>query len=104
MRPKDERGIPLPPPHDRLPEACELRQAGFLALAKDSRSAIWTTKRKVTVLNKAIDHVVDGDRVPAWIFKKDDWRPENRCLFDLWTAAVFAIRAAYKPQIEGRSA
>jgi hypothetical protein len=49
----------------------------------------------VAVLNKVIDHVVDGDKVPGWVFKADKDRPENHCLSELWTLAEDAIRAAY---------
>lgn len=97
MRPKDKNGVPLPAPHERLTEAPMLRQAGALALATDSRSAMWNSSRRLSVLNKAVDHVVDGDSVPAWVFKKDRDRPDNRFLFELWNTAVAAIRAAYVP-------
>lgn len=101
MRPKDEDGMPLPAPHERLAEAPALRQAGAFALARDSRSAMWNSARRLSVLNKAIDHVVDGDAVPAWVFKKDPDRPDDHCLLDLWNLAVGAIRAARPPLQRG---
>ena len=97
MRPKDDEGRLLPPPHVRLTEAPQLRQAGALALATDSRSAIWNSTRRLAVLNKVIDHVVDGDKIPKWVFAKDEDRPDNRCLVDLWRLAEGAVRTAYRP-------
>jgi len=95
MRPKDDEGRLLPPPHARLEQAPQLRQAGALALATDSRSAIWNSARRAAVLNKVIDHVVDGDKIPSWVFKKDDDRPDNRCLIELWRLAEKAVRSAH---------
>jgi len=95
MRPKDDEGRLLPPPHERLAQAPQLRQAGALALATDSRSAIWNSARRAAVLNKVIDHVVDGDKIPSWVFKRDDDRPDNRCLIELWRLAEKAVRSAH---------
>ena len=100
MRAKDEGGRLLSPPHARLQQAPQLRQAGALALATDSRSAIWNSTRRLTVLNKVIDHVVDGDKIPSWVFKKDDDRPDNRCLVEVWRIAEKAVRAVYNPSLE----
>lgn len=94
MRPKDDDGMPLKAPHERLAEAPLLRQAGAFALATDSRSAMWNSARRVAVLNKAIDHVVDGDAIPAWVHRPDPERPDNHCLLELWNIAVSAVRAA----------
>ncbi len=98
MRPKDEKGVSLAIPHVRLPKAAldALRQAGFLALAGDGRSVIWTTARKVAVLDKIIDHVEDGDSIPKWVFARDADRPDNSCLIDLWRIAEAAVRATWK--------
>lgn len=95
MRPRDEDGRPLQYAHLRLPEAPMLRQAGALALATDSRSAMWETSRRITVLNKAIDCVVDGDATPKWVFGRDPDRPWDRTLLELWNLATDAIRAEW---------
>lgn len=101
MRPKNEDGLPLPMPHVRLPAAdlTRLRSAGFLALAQDSRSAIWTTKRKIAILDKVIDHVIDGDAVPKWVYAKDPELPDNHALFELWSQAEKAIRAVWREKV-----
>lgn len=96
MRAKDEGGRLLPPPHERLAEAPLLRQAGAFALATDSRSAIWNGARRVAVLNKVIDHVVDGDSIPKWVHAPDKDRPDNHCLVELWRLAERAVRGELK--------
>jgi hypothetical protein len=85
--------LPLPAASERLPDAGKLRQVGAIALAQDSRSAIMTTARKISFVNKVINHVVDGDTVPKDVFDKDEARPENTCLVDLWRLAEKAVRA-----------
>lgn len=94
MRPKDEDGMPLPAPHERLAEAPKLREAGVFALASDGRSCSLSRDRRLALLNKAIDHVVDGDAIPKRIFEKDLDRPDNHFMLEMWNLAVGAIRAA----------
>lgn len=97
MRPKDEKGRALPAPHARLPqdELERLSAAGFFALATDSRSAIWTSKRKLAILDEVIDRVVDGDSIPKWICRPDGGRLENKALVELWRLAEGAVRGAW---------
>lgn len=96
MRPKDEKGVAMPPPHLRLDEAPKLTEAALFALAGDSRAAALPTKRKLAMIEKAIDHVVDGYVVPKWIHAKDPAWAGNTFLVDLWRLAVEAIRAQWK--------
>jgi hypothetical protein len=63
-----------------------------IAISQDARSCALTTARKVTIAHKAIDHVVDGDKVPKWVFSKDRDRPDNHFQHDIWTVAVAAVR------------
>jgi hypothetical protein len=91
MRPRDEDGVLLPPPHVRLEQAPDLRQAAVIAMSRDARACALTTARKVTIANKAIDHVVDGDAVPKWAFTKDEDRPDNHFQMDIWKAAKAAV-------------
>lgn len=95
MRPKDEQGRLLPAPHERLKEAPTLRQVGALALATDSRSAIMSMSRKVSFLDKVIDHVVDGDAIPKAIYDRDESNPDNHCMVDLWRLAEKAVKARW---------
>lgn len=96
MRPKDDKGYLLPPPHERLKaDADRLRMAGALALAGDSRSAVMSSSRKVGFIDKIIDHVVDGDAIPKRIYDKDPSDPDNHCMVDLWRLAEKAVRAKW---------
>lgn len=94
MRPKDEDGYLLPPPHTRLPDAAKYEQAAVWAISADSRVCHLPLARKLSLARKAIDHVWDGDNIPAWVKKTDKDRPENDALFAAWRTAVAAIRSA----------
>ena len=94
MRPKDEDGKTLPPPHKRLENVEELEQAAVFAISQDGRSAALPLQRKLTMARKVIDHIVDGDKAPGWISKKDPDDPENRAMYELWMIAERAIREA----------
>lgn len=93
MRPKDERGVSLPPPHIRLDNVPELQQAGLFAMTQDPRSCALPVKRKLAMIDKVIDHLVDGDAVPKWVFAKDDMMEGNAFLVDLWRIAERAVEA-----------
>lgn len=94
MRPKDEDGRSLPPPHVRLDNVEKLEQAGVFAISQDRRSAALTLQRKLTMVRKVIDHIVDGDKAPGWISKKDPDDPENKAMYELWTIAERAVSEA----------
>lgn len=97
MRPKDENGLSLKSPSLRLGDrATMLRQAAILAMAKDPRSCCLTTERKVRIANKVINHVIDGDVIPKFVFAKDKDRPGNNFMFDLWRLAEDAVRSEHK--------
>lgn len=96
MRAKDETGLLLPPPHKRLPEAPLLEKAGVFALALDGRAVALPYARKITLVRKVIDHIVDGDSVPKNIFKKNPDDPNDHTLAELWKIAEDAVRAARK--------
>lgn len=100
MRLKDEDGKAFPAPNARLKCAPMLRQAGAFALATDSRSAIWNATRRAAVLNKVIDHVVDGDAIPKWVFATDPDNRDSHCLVDLWRLDEKAITAAWAAEPE----
>lgn len=91
-RPKDEEGRILPPAHKRLDNASALEAAGIFALAKDARTASLTFARKLTLVRKVIDHVIDGDKIPKWVSAKDRDRPEDLVLLQYWRSAEAAVR------------
>lgn len=92
MRPKDEDGKLLPPPARRLEQAPALIATGLLAVSQDGRAIFMTTKRKIAFVERVLNHVVDGDKPPKAIFKKDDYAPNNHFLWELWKTAERAIR------------
>ena len=94
MRPKDEEGRLLPPPHKRLEEAGALEQAGVFALQADGRSVALPMMRKLAMVRKVIDHVYDGDKVPKWITKKDPNDSQNHALLDMWRMVEGVVREA----------
>lgn len=98
MRPRDDRGLPLPPPHVRLEEAPRLEQAAVFAMSADGRAASLTMARKLTLARKAIDHVVDGDAIPKALFKADNDRPDNHFAIEVFRTAVAAVREALGPK------
>lgn len=93
VRPKDEDGHLLDPPHKRLENAVALEQRAVFALAQDRRLYALTLGRKLTLIRKAIDHIVDGDKAPKWVFAKDKDDPENRALADGWHVACREVKA-----------
>lgn len=99
-RPKDEDGLPLKPPHLRLPlrDLSKMQEAALYAMAADTRGPALEVKRKLAMIDKAIDHVIDGDAAPKWIYAPDDDEPDNHFLVDLWGLAVVAVRVAYRQQ------
>lgn len=96
MRPRDEDNNLLPPPHLRLSETPALQERALFAMATDPRGCALTVKRKLSLADKAIDHVVDGDAVPKWVHARDPDFPNNHFLLDLWRLAVDAIRKEWR--------
>lgn len=92
MRAKDEGGMTLPPPHKRLENAGALIQSAFFEISRDGRCAHLTTNKKLGLVRKAVDHVVDGDKMPAWVHKGDVERPDNHAMLEIWRLAVAEVR------------
>jgi hypothetical protein len=91
-RPRDpETHALLPPPHRRV-DMMPYQQAALFKLAEDPRSCALPVKRKLALIDRAVDHVIDGDKPPAWVWKKDNARPGNTFLRDLWEVAVRECR------------
>ncbi|MFN3352615.1 MAG: hypothetical protein ACK4Z5_03315 [Brevundimonas sp.] len=99
MRPRDEHGRTVRPPHQRMADASRYEMAGVQALSADGRLAHLDFKTKLKMARKALDHVVDGDERPAWLWGKEGKSPARQteggtCLSQGFEAAVTAIRAA----------
>lgn len=89
-RPKDDRGLPLPAAHERLPNTKELTQAAYVAIC-GGNSAHLSAARKIQMAKQAIDHVFDGAAVPKNIYAKDKNDPQNKIMAGLWRLATDAI-------------
>jgi hypothetical protein len=84
------------PPHRRLTDASRYEMAGVMALSGDGRLNHLELKTKLKIARKALDHLVDGDTPPAWLFEKGKGERggAGTCLSQGFQAAVDAIRAA----------
>ena len=97
MRPKDDKGVVQPPAHKRL-DPVRFHEAALIAMDEDPRSPALSMRRKLQLIDRAIDHVMDGDQPPTWIWKTDDSRPDERFLPDLWRLAVNACERVKRGQ------
>lgn len=78
-----------------MKEAPRLVQAAVFATSSDQRFAFMPLMRKQVLAAKAINHIVDGDKAPTAVFRKDKDDPSNRALAELWQAMVKAVRASW---------
>jgi hypothetical protein len=98
-RPKDDKGVPLKAAHFRL-NPVPFHEAGLYAMDKDPRTPCLSMRRKLQIIDRAIDHVMDGDKPPAWIWSADMAdRQGATFLPDVWKAAV---RACERVKREGK--
>ena len=88
-RPKDSNGIPMKAAHFRL-NCIPFHEAGLYAMDKDPRTPCLSMKKKLMLIDRAIDHVMDGDKPPKWIWNPDPDRPKERFLAELWKQVVIA--------------
>lgn len=85
------------PPDRRLTDASRYEMAGVMALSGDGRLNHLELMSKLKIARKALDHLVDGDTPPAWLFKTakgEDEGEVSTCLSQGFQAAVDAIRQA----------
>src|SRR4051812_16516413 len=86
-RPRDENGVTLPMAHKRL-NMTPYHQAALFAMERDGRASALPFNRKIAMIDKAVDHVIDGEKAPAWVYAMDTDRPDNRFLHDMWRIAT----------------
>jgi hypothetical protein len=91
MRPRGEDGLLLPMAHKRVNMA-PYQEAALFALAEDPRACALTVTRKLAIIDKAVGHVLDGDKTPKWAYGRDSSRPGDTFMLDMWTIAVRACR------------
>lgn len=88
-RPKGPDGLPLPPAHRRL-DPVPFHEAALFAMDADPRACALSMKRKLQLIDRAINTTIDGDAAPAWVWVKDESRPNEHFLPDLWNLALNA--------------
>jgi hypothetical protein len=88
MRPRDPvTNALMPPAHKRLNMA-PFQEAALFRMAEDGRACALPVVRKLAMIDKAVDHVIDGDKPPKWIWETTEMRPKDKLLSDLWQVAV----------------
>jgi hypothetical protein len=98
MRPRDEDGNLLPMAHRRV-NMIPFQKAALDALAEDPRSCSLPVARKLLIIDMAVDHVVDGFKVPKFVFAKDPYRPQNHYMQDIWRITVRACQQVKAVQL-----
>ena len=83
------------PPHERF-DMTPFHAAALPVICADPRSPALPLKRKLVLIDRAVDHVIDGDKPPWWVFADDCMRPENRFLRDLWTAILPKVKKVWR--------
>ena len=73
-------------------------KAALYAICADPRASALPVGRKLALIDRAVDHVVDGDKAPKWVWAKDVERPGNTFLYDLW---VIAVRECRRVKLDG---
>lgn len=99
-KPKDEHGVPLKAAHKRL-DPVPYHEAALFAMDADTRSPALSMKRKLQIIDRAMDHVIDGAVAPAWIWKPNSDRMVDRFLPDMWRIAVNACDRVKKAKSHG---
>jgi hypothetical protein len=93
MRPRDPVTLkPMPPPCQRF-DMLPFHEAALPAINADPRSPALPAARKLQMIDRAVNHVIDGDKPPLWVMKKNWDRPEDHFMKDLWDIAVARCKA-----------
>jgi hypothetical protein len=92
MRPRDPVTKALLPPPCRRYDTRPFYEAALPAIDADPRSPALPIKRKLELIDRAINTVIDGDKTPVWICS-DPTRADNQFLRDIWNVAVKRCQA-----------
>jgi hypothetical protein len=85
------------PPHERV-DMRPYCEAAIPAMCRDPRSCALPLKRKIVIVERVVDHLIDHDKPPWWVFADDCMRPENKFLRDLWTVALAECKKVKRRQ------
>jgi hypothetical protein len=92
MRPRDPvTGKLLEPPCKRY-ERRPFHEIALPLIDADPRSPALPIRRKLEMIDRAMNTVIDGDRPPIWVQRTDPARLDNQFMRDLWGVAVSACR------------
>ena len=92
MRPRDPvTQRLLAPPCQRF-DRRPFHEAALPAMDADPRSPALTMNRKLEMIDRAMNTVIDGDKPPVWVTKTDAGRPENHFMRDLWNIAILRCK------------
>jgi hypothetical protein len=83
--------------YDRRP----FQEAALPAMDADPRSPALPIRRKLEMIDRAMNTVIDGDSAPAWVLKDDSGRPENHFMRELWGIAVKRCNAVVLANLNG---
>jgi hypothetical protein len=98
MRLRPEAVGPAPPPPCKRFDCTEYYKVALPAIDADPRSCALPLARKLRLIDSAVNSVVDGYRVPAWIKAPDPEWPQNNFLPRLWDIAIEQCRRVPFPQ------
>lgn len=92
MRPRDHVTKKLLPPPCRRYDMAPFYAAALPAVVADPRAPALTLKRKLELIDRATNTVIDGDKPPIWVTRGDRSRVDNRFMRDLWDIAILQCR------------
>jgi hypothetical protein len=92
MRPRDPVTLKLMPPPCRRYDPVPFYKVALPVLDADPRSPALPVRRKLELIQRAMNTVIDGDKPPIWVQRTDSSRPDNRFIQDMWAAAIQACR------------
>ena len=92
MRPRDPVTLKLLPPPCKRYDVRPFHEKALPAIDADPRSPALPIRRKLELIDRAINAVIDGDKPPAWVLKGDAARVDNHFMLDIWKVAVKACQ------------
>jgi hypothetical protein len=88
MRPRDPVTKQLLPPPCRRYDMAPFYAAALEAISADPRAPALTTRRKLELIDRAVNVLIDGDKIPDFVARTDATRPENHFMRDVFDIAL----------------
>jgi hypothetical protein len=103
MRPRDPvTGSMMPPPCRRY-DMAPFYAAALEAISADPRAPSLTTRRKLELIDRAVNVLIDGDQIPYFVARNDPARPENHFMRDMFDLALARCRPVVLANLGGRA-